>query len=61
MDHPVVHLEHTLRMIDHPSHLFRPQPVRPTPLPQDDGSTLIYVDKLLSHLKLGAGYQWLAS
>lgn len=58
---PVVHVEHTSIVLDQPPHLSQPRPVRPAPLPQDDGSTLIYVDKILSNRKRGAGYQWLAA
>lgn len=34
--------------------------MRPAPLTQADGTTLIYVDKIFQHCKRGVSYQWLA-
>lgn len=59
--HPVVHVEHTARVSYQPPDIRQDIIERPESIPQPDGSSLIYVDKILSHRKRGKGYQWLTS
>lgn len=59
--HPVVHVEHTARVQHQPSNISQETPPRPAPIPQDDGTSLIEVDRILHHRKRGKGYQWLAA
>lgn len=58
---PVVHVEHTSRVIIPPHSLAQPRPSRLTPIIQEDGMQLIFVHRILCHRKRGAGFQWLAA
>lgn len=57
--HPVLHVEHTSRLYNQHFDTSDPKPPRPTPIPQVDGSSLIYIDRILHHRKRDAVYQWL--
>lgn len=59
--HPVVHVEHTSKVIDVPADLAQPRSNRPSPITQEDGTQLIFVDRILRHRKRSAGFQWLAA
>lgn len=57
--HPVIDVEQTARVIRQPDHLSQPQPSRPPSIQQEDGTVLIYIEKIINHRKRSAGYQWL--
>lgn len=57
--HPVVHVEHTARVRRQPSDISEPQPQRPTVFIDDAGDLVVEMDKILSHRRLGRGFQFL--
>lgn len=59
--HPVVHVEHTSKVMTQPEHISQPSALRPAPLHDEFGTTLVFIDKILQHRKRGSGYQWLAA
>lgn len=59
--HPVVHVEHTSRVSSQPADITQAKQPCPSPIPQPDVSSLIYVDKIIGHIKRGKGYQLIAA
>lgn len=59
--HPVFHLGHISRVFHQPTDISQPSLPRPPPISQQDGTSLIYIDKILKHRKRGQVYQWLAA
>ena len=56
--HPVIHVSHTMPVVDQPGDIAQPVRKPPAPVPTIDGDEHV-VDRILSHRKRGKGYQFL--
>lgn len=57
--HPVIHVSHTIPQKTQPPDISPAVTVRPEPTPDESGTLLFEVERILSHRKRGRGYQWL--